>query len=242
MPTADTLRQVDAFWAAYFGCTAEDLNAARTLAVPHAALANYDGALVFRHGPACVVSVPEMTPEVERVKFRQAKPEEVFDPKFLGRTFVVGTDKVTGPAWVGLADRSDYRSVPTSARLLGEADEGALARLAEGCGEAWKQSKLVVDLKPLFGHFEGREIVAVSGYRVMGNLLAYVGVITHPDHRGKGHAKSVVARAMDDAFSNALVAMWRTPEANAGAVKLAQSLGFKLYARTYDVQLTEDEF
>lgn len=242
MPTPETLRRVDAFWASYFGCAPEDLNAPRTIAVPHAALQGYDGALVFRHGPSCVVSVPDTTPEVERAKLRAARPEEAFDPKFLARVFVINTDKVSGPAWVAVADPSDFQKAPTAARLLTDSDEDALQRLAQGCGESWKQSKLVVDLKPLFGQFEGGEIVAVSGYRVMGNLLAYVGVITHPDHRGKGHARSVVAKAMEGAFAAGLVAMWRTPEANTGAVKLAQALGFQLYARTYDVQLTEDEF
>ncbi len=246
MTAPETLRRVDAFWAAYFGCRPEDLEAARTLVVPHQALAGYDGALAFRRGPCLVVSVPESVPEIERAQLREAPPERAFDPAFLARVFVVARDKVAGPAWLGIADRADFRPSPApgaEARLLGDADEPAIERLAEGCGElAWKQSKLLQIRKPLFGLFRGGDLVAVSGYVVMGNVLAYIGVITHPAHRGKGYAKAVVGAAAQDALGRGFVAQWRTPEANEAAVALARSMGFRLYARTYDVQLVEDEF
>lgn len=234
-------RKVDTYWASYFGSRVEDLSAARTTVVSHAVLQGYDGALVFRCGPACIVSVPESVPEVERRKLRDARPDQVFDPKFLAGVFVVSSDKVSGPAWVGVAEPSDFRPVSSTARILGGDDEEALARLAEGCGETWKQSKLVLDLKPMFGRFEGGEIVAASGYRNMG-VLAYVGVITHPAHRGKGYAKTVVSAAMGHAFAQGLVPLWRTPQANESAVALAKSLGFRHYASTLDIQLVEDEF
>jgi GNAT superfamily N-acetyltransferase len=243
MTSPDTLRRVDAFWASYFGCAPEDVAGRRTIAVTHAALQGYDGALVFRHADACIVSVPDTTPEVERARLREAAPAAVFDPKFLAKVFVVSTEKVAGPAWLGIADRTDFKSVKSSARLLGDADEAAIARLAEGSGEvAWKQSKLLQIRKPLFGLFQGPDLVAVSGYILMGNLLAYIGVITHPAHRGKGHAKAVVSTAVADAFSKGFVAQWRTPQANEGAVALARSMGFQHYASTYDVQLVETEF
>ncbi|MFN3485748.1 MAG: GNAT family N-acetyltransferase [Planctomycetota bacterium] len=245
MTAPETLRRVDAFWAAYFGCRIEDLAAPRTLVVPHQALAGYDGALAFRRGPALVVSVPETVPEIERAQLREAPPERAFDPAFLARVFVVSRDKIAGPAWLGIADRADFRSSPAGreARLLGDADEPAIERLAEGCGElAWKQSKLLQIRKPLFGLFREGDLVAVSGYVVMGNVLAYIGVITHPAHRGKGYAKAVVSAAAEDALNRGFVAQWRTPEANEAAVALARSMGFQPYARTYDVQLVEDEF
>lgn len=238
----ETTKKVDAHWAAYFGCAAEDLNAPKTKVVPHAALQGYEGALVFRHAEACVVSVPDATPEIERRKLREARPEQAFDPGFLSRVFVVSQDKISGPAWVGIADRSDFRSAKGTARELGDADEEALNVLAEACGEAaWKQSKLLVDLKPMFGLVIGREIVAASAYRTMG-VMAYTGVLTHPGHRGKGYARGVASASMEHAFDKGLVPMWRTMHANTSAVGLAKALGFRPYASTYDVKLVEDEF
>jgi GNAT superfamily N-acetyltransferase len=243
MIAADALKKVDAYWASYFGIPDKDFTSPKTIVVPHSTLAGYDGALVFRHDGTCIVSVPESVPDIERTKLRALKPAEAFDPKALAKVFVINSDKVAGPAWLGIADRADFKCSKSSARILGDSDEEAVQKLAEGCGElAWKQSKLLQVRKPLFGLFSGKDLVAVSGYIVLGNILAYIGVITHPAHRGKGHAKAVVSSAVADAFSKGFVAQWRTPEANEGAVSLAKAMGFQHYASTYDVQLVEDEF
>ena len=115
--------------------------------------------------------------------------------------------------------------------------------LAEGCGEtAWKQSKIAIDRQTNFGIFVGSKLVAASGYLNMEGTLAYIGVITHPDHRGKGHAKSVVTASMTHALEHNLIPMWRTLDGHEAAVKLAGAIGFEKYAATLDVQLTEDEF
>jgi hypothetical protein len=243
MISADTLKKVDAYWASYFGCALEDLNGSATRVFTHAALADYDGALAFRHGDACILSVPESTPEIERSKLRAAKPAQVFDAQFLARVFVINSDKVTGPAWVGVADRSSFMPMKSEARLLTAADEAAMRELAEGCGEtAWKQSKIAVDRQTNFGLFVGGKLVAASGYLNMGGLLAYIGVITHPARRGKGYAKSVVTASMTHAIEKNLFPMWRTVDAHETAVRLAGAMGFQKYASTLDVQLTEDEF
>jgi len=243
MAAPDSLRRVDAFWAGYFGCSPEDLNGSKTLVVPHAALQGYDGVLVFRHGSACIVSVPDVVPPVERERLAGAPPEQAFNPEFLAKTFVVWKDRVSPPAWVGTCDPADFKPVPTTARLLSAGDVDAIGRLAEGCGElAWKASKLVLDREPNFGLFVGNDIVAASGYLNMGGVLAYIGVVTHPDHRGKGHAKAVVSATMKYAFEKGLVPMWRTPASHEAAISVARSLGFQAYAFTLDVQLTEDEF
>jgi len=243
MISTETLKKVDAYWAGYFGCTESDLNGAETKVFTHAALGNFDGALVFRRKDACIVSVPATSPEIERSKLRSAKPAQAFDARFLANVFVISTDKITGPAWVGVADRSSFKPAKSAARLLTAADEAAMRDLAEGCGEtAWKQSKIAVDRQTNFGLFVGPKLVAASGYLNMGGLLAYIGVITHPDHRGKGYAKSVVTASMTHALEKNLFPMWRTLEAHGTAVQLAGAMGFQKYASTLDVQLTEDEF
>src|SRR5258707_13765643 len=103
MISADTIAKVDAYWASYFGCKAPGLNGKQTLVFTHPALAGYDGALAFRHGEACIVSVPESTPEVERAKLRAAAPAEVLGATCLARVFSIDRDTETGASWVGLA-------------------------------------------------------------------------------------------------------------------------------------------
>lgn len=243
MTAPETIRKVDAFWALYFGCSPQEIAGAQTIVVSHAALQGYEGALAFRHVDGLIVSVPASVPEVERAKLRQAPPAEAFDPRFLGKVFVVSTDKVTGPGWVGIVDQQDFKPVQSTARLLGDADEGAIGKLAEACGEvAGQRGALLQIRRPLYGLFQGSDLVAASGYVVMGSVLAYIGVVAHPAHRGKGFAKMVVSSAVADAFAKGLVAQWRTTQANEGAVALARSMGFRQYASTYDVKLIEDEF
>lgn len=243
MISSETLKKVDAYWAAYFGCPESDLNGKATKVFTHAALGDFAEALVFRRKDACIVSVPATTPDIERSKLRAAKPAEAFNAAFLARTFVISSDHVTGPAWVGFADKGGFKPVKSDARLLSPADEAAMRELAEGCGEtAWKQSKIAVDRQTNFGLFAGGKLVAASGYLNLAGQLAYIGVITHPDHRGKGYARMVASASMAHALEFNLVPMWRTLDAHESAIKLAVTLGFEKYAATYDVQLTEDEF
>ena len=241
--TSQLLWKIDEFWAGYFGCSRDDLNEAKTLVVPHASIEGYDDVLVFRHGPSCIVSVPHVVPEVERKKLRGAPPDRTFAPEFLAKSLAVWRDRVSPPAWVGTCEPSDFKPVDSSTRLLTECDSDAIRRLAEACGEvAWNTSALVIDREPTFGIFVGDELVAASGYVHMGRTLAYIGVVTHPQHRGKGNAKAVASASMVYAFDRDLVPMWRTVASNEAAVAVARSLGFQPYAFTIDVQLTEDRF
>ncbi len=243
MISPETEKKIDAYWAGYFGCSEADLNGKETKVFTHQALGTFDGALVFRRKDACIVSVPATTPEIERSKLRAATPVDAFNAAFLAKTFVISGDKVTGPAWVGFADKGGVKPVKSEARILTPKDEAAMRELAEGCGEtAWKQSKIAVDRQTNFGLFAGGKLVAASGYLNLAGTLAYIGVITHPDHRGKGHARMVASASMSHALEVGLLPMWRTLDAHASAVKLAGTLGFEKYASTLDVQLTEDEF
>lgn len=239
--TSDGLKAVDAFWAGYFGCSPGDLGEARTLVVPHAALEGYDDVLAFRRGPSCIVSVPRAVPESGREKLRRAPPERAFDPELLARSLVVWRDQVSPAAWLGVCLPADFDPAPPRARKLTEDESDAVRRLAEACGEAaWSATGLPCD--PTFGVFADGELVAASGTVTLGGVLAYVGVVTHPERRGRGHAKAAAGASLRDAFERDLIPLWRTPVSNGAAVAVARSLGFRPYALTIDVQLTCREF
>jgi len=57
-------------------------------------------------------------------------------------------------------------------------------------------------------------------------LLADVGLITHPDHRGKGLAKAVASRMIMDALPKAQLIRYRSRTGNAAPRAVALSLGF----------------
>lgn len=240
---AQPLFKVDEFWAGYFGCPTGSLDEPRTIVVPHAALRGYDDVLAFRHGPACIVSVPDAVPEAGRERLREVPPDRAFDPEVLASSLAVWRDQVLPPAWVGMCVPADFSPGPLPARLLTVEDSDAIRELARDCGEgAWNASECYLRRDPTFGIFAGKVLVAASGYVNMGGVLAYIGVVTHPRHRGKSYAKAAAGAVMEDAFDRDLVPMWRTSASNEAAVAVALSLGFRPYAFTIDVRLTPDYF
>jgi RimJ/RimL family protein N-acetyltransferase len=235
--------KVDEFWAGYFGCSPEDLHEPRTLVLPHAALVGYDDVLAFRHGPACIVSVPESVPQREREKLRDAPPDRAFDPDVLAKSFEVWREQVSAPAWLGLCGPTGFRPASSSARILGEGDSDALGGLAETSGEAaWSASEFRLRRDPVFGLFHEEELVACSGYVDMDGVLACVRILVHPRHSGKGCAKAAASAAMEHAFGRDLVPLWRAPASNEAAIAVARSLGFRCHAFTIDVRLAANEF
>lgn len=242
-PTAASLRQINACLAASFGCSVNAFSQAKTTVVSHHVPAYYRGALVFRHAESCIVSVPDSVSDVERSRLSAASPDEVLDPRLLVDIFPTDPGKISGPAWIGIADRVSFRPVKTVARILDNGDEPALWKLAEGCGQLdWSRARLCGLPKPIFGLFQGTDLVAASGYVVSRGLLACIGVLVHPAFRGKGYARAAVSASAADALSNGHIALWRSLESNKGAVAFGRSMGFHPYASTLDVDFGEYAF
>ncbi len=86
-----------------------------------------------------------------------------------------------------------------SIRRLRPADADRFARLTDtGSPSEVDEAYLEVDDWAAFGVFDGDEIVsAASAYPRRDSLLADIGILTRPDHRGRGHARAV-ARAISE--------------------------------------------
>lgn len=81
-----------------------------------------------------------------------------------------------------------------SIRRLGPADADRFARLTDACSPSEVDEAYVeVDHWAAFGLFDGDEIVsAASAYPWRDSVVADIGILTRPDHRGRGHARAVV--------------------------------------------------
>jgi GNAT superfamily N-acetyltransferase len=239
MPAAGAMQRVDAYWAAYFGCDPERLDRAGTLVVPHAALAGYRGAFAFHREACCILSVPPTWVARVSPAVSTRTADEVFDARFLEDLFADRVDRLVGPAWLGYADASDFRPAATGGvRLVGDADEPALRRLASACGQPdWEHSDLDTGRPPIAARFVRDEIVAAAGYGVWGGTLAHIGLVTHPLYRGRGHGTAVASAITETALARGLIAQWRTLEANTPSMRIAAALGFRAYAATIAVRL-----
>ncbi|HUU59364.1 MAG TPA: GNAT family N-acetyltransferase [Phycisphaerae bacterium] len=108
--------------------------------------------------------------------------------------------------------------------------------MTNACGETeWEHSGIQFGRPPICGRFEGDTLVAAASYEVWGQRIAHIGVVTHPQHRGKGFGKSVVAAISKCALATRLILQYRTLADNAPSMAIARSFGFQPYARTISV-------
>ena len=79
-----------------------------------------------------------------------------------------------------------------------------------------------------YGIYKNSQLVAVTGERMrMDGFIEVSAVITHPDHTGKGYAKQLVTHVVNAIFDKNNTPFLHVSEANFGAVKLYEKLGFR---------------
>jgi len=78
----------------------------------------------------------------------------------------------------------------------------------------------------------GKVPVAYVGYRVWQKGLADVGILVHPDFRGRGVGTSLVAEVTEACIKNGRVPLWRTWDKNPGSLQIALNNGYRLIWKT----------
>ncbi|GIV97151.1 MAG: hypothetical protein KatS3mg057_1808 [Herpetosiphonaceae bacterium] len=242
MPSLASIQLIDEYWSSFLGCSTSDLYLNQTLVVPHSRLTDYKGALVFRRGPSCIISVPTSIAGSLLEVLRHRKPDDVFNESFLQRLFGSAVDRIVGPAWLGYADATDFhpREIHET-RLINAADEAALRMLAQSCGEAWEHSAVQLGRPLIFGCFVGDRLIAAGSLERYGPRFLQVGVVTHPAYRGRGYGTSVASAATQYALESGNLIQCRVLESNVAAVAVAHSLGYHKYAATFAIRLLQGD-
>jgi GNAT superfamily N-acetyltransferase len=97
-------------------------------------------------------------------------------------------------------------------RALFAADTAALRQLAAACdADAWEDSGITFDDPHLFGLIVDGLVVAAARGRPGWGETAHVGVVTHPDHRGRGFGRAVVSATTAQALAEGLIVLYQTP-------------------------------
>lgn len=79
-----------------------------------------------------------------------------------------------------------------------------------------------------YGIYKNNQLVAITGERIrMDGFIEVSAVITHPDHTGKGYAKQLVTHVVNAIFDKNNTPFLHVSEANFGAIKLYEKLGFR---------------
>jgi len=78
-----------------------------------------------------------------------------------------------------------------------------------------------------FGIFENGRLVAAAGERMqMNEYIELSGIVTHPDMRGRGYAKQLIAHTTNNIFNQMKTPFLHIAEGN-WAITLYEKLGFR---------------
>lgn len=232
----------DTYWARFLGIAPDRLRPAEPLVVPHAAaLAGYSGAYLHGFdGAAPVISLPPSLLASDGERITEAARGEWTDggrwAALLGAAFA----GAIGPAEVRYADRETFRPLAAdeAVRLLGAEDAGAMDALRRACTPTeWDHGGSEIGYEPVAGAVADGALAAVAGYEVWGGAIAHIGIVSHPDHRGRGLGAAAVSRIAAEALDRGLLAQYRTLEANTPSIAIAERLGFRPHSRSLSIRL-----
>ena len=111
-------------------------------------------------------------------------------------------------------------------RRLTAADAPAMVELAH-LTEPGPFELRTLELGTFYGILESGRLLAMAGKRMhVPGAIEVSGVCTHPDARGRGYAKHLMSLVMEEIVQDGRVPFLHTLSANAGAIRIYQSLGF----------------
>lgn len=140
--------------------------------------------------------------------------------------------------WFLDADKLIRQPVPegfSARRMDGVEDDDILqAFYAASSAEDLELAEIILD-KPdpvIFGLFDGQErMAAYASHRYWEDLLCDIGVLVHPDFRGRGLGRAAVSTLCDWCIENEKIPMYRVLEDNTPSVTIAEALGFQMMVR-----------
>jgi predicted GNAT family acetyltransferase len=172
--------------------------------------------------PESLAALAEIAASGETLIFLQAD-EFVLPPDFTAKTTSFGVQMV--------ADRHVPLVEDQRIEKLGEADAAAMLELASLTkpGPFTMRAQALGDF---WGIKENGRLIAMAGERLkLDGLTELSGVATHPDFQGKGLGRLMTLYVAGKIFAKGEQPFLHTYATNAVAIRLYESLGFKLRTR-----------
>lgn len=218
--------RVDSWWAELFGCAKPHLWQGLSVE-PHAGLGDYEGIFVAAMSTGCHVSLPAWAGDDLRDSLSRQGIPRLCEADFWRRHPVAARLSVLGPSIHGYTDEDPGGPLD---------NVGALADLTSfriAVGEAdWNEGGFADDLlkvfviRDIFG-----EIVAAANLTEFLGHPADVGVVVHPDHRGRGLGLRIGRSAASYVVRECGIARWRALTSNSASRSVAAGLGFEPYCQ-----------
>jgi GNAT superfamily N-acetyltransferase len=146
-------------------------------------------------------------------------------------------------------DAKDFRcfAAPgylTARRLHPENDTAHLLSLYDACSEEDLDAAMILVDEPdpvIFGLFQKGQLVAYASHRYWGEIIADIGVLIHPDYRGRGLGKAVVSVLCEWCIQNDVVPMYRVYSDHTHSRGIGRALGFQEMVVMDSLRLMEGE-
>lgn len=241
MNKRDFDRQVEALWAAHFGCTTEDFDREGTTLLPRSRL---QGEKIIHIVYIRKHALAEIDPELKDAlagMLQGAGAKAVVSSELLLRTW--GKERIAEvDAGLIFHLRPGDLVRPTldaqfTLRRLATEDQAALEALRARCTEYEIDDAYVeIEHELAWGCFRDQQLVAVGSAYPRNGFMDY-GVLTDPDLRGQGLARHVVCALTDDTVERGLIPQYRCNRVNKASRRVAEAAGFTLYYTTESVKL-----
>jgi GNAT superfamily N-acetyltransferase len=226
-------RAVDEAWARALGCPVALLREPGVHLVPGGPVLNTSSAvLLVRLDTATLVYCPASRHDHARAVIAAGDPATSFTPELCARIAGVPAVHVLGPARHGFVNGRVFRPATDPIGRILPPDDPRLGELRRACGEGqWDEAGFsgVPDAFDglVYGVDHDGRLVAAGNLTSFREVPADVGLLTHPDHRGRGLATRLATRMVLDALSAAGIVRYRTVATNTASLRIGATLGFR---------------
>ncbi|HWF56768.1 MAG TPA: GNAT family N-acetyltransferase [Candidatus Dormibacteraeota bacterium] len=231
---------LDEHWTAALDVDPSVWRDAEVVVASHPEPSHSDSVHLIRREDSCIIVVPEALVGTTTIACASWPSAAVFDRAFVRSLYGDEVTAIHGPHWLGYATDESFRRIDGrgSRRLDGPGHAVALAALRRRVPrEEWVDAGFEVPGRRQYGCFVQSELVCAGTLTPFRGLLASVGVLTDPAHRGQGFGSAMVSALTGEALLDSRAAQFRALEDNRPALRIARVLGYVEDGRTFEVAL-----
>lgn len=223
------IAEINRYWANRLNCSPNVLEQSGTIILPCKQPQDYSRIVITRISKQAIVQVPAelVEPATDRLDTAQIVTADHIKATFTDEELEIGWRDFI---WYFSAN-ADLPQPDDRVRLLSSGERLNLDELLSACSERDRElGNVSIEQEFPLGLFENNNLLAVAAFIFDSDAIADVGVITHPHHRGKGLGKSIVLELVRHGIEHGRIVQYSTQEQNIGSKRLAESIGFWLYA------------
>jgi hypothetical protein len=164
--------------------------------------------------------------------------DSALDPATWSSRLAGNVSLIWGPGVHTYRDHAEGLAEQAAGRRINPLDAEALGRLRGAIPpQEWSAAGFNAQAAMLFGLFDGERLVAAANLTSGPDAATDVGIVVHPDERGRGHALRIAATATKQAIAMYGIARFRALVSSRSMLAIAETLGFSEYGRNLVVYL-----